>query len=142
MVPETASPVSWRAPKKGKKYFTVAEANRALVYVSRIVDEISEHYQRVMALRKEIEQGRHNETKSPGRSEYELLMDRLNELIDELHQVGVELKDLELGLLDFPAVHEGREIYLCWHRGEREVRAWHEVDAGYAGRQDVSLLAG
>ncbi len=142
MVPGTASPVSWRAPKKGKKYFTVAEANRALVYVSRIVDEISEHYQRVMALRKEIEQGRHSETKSPGRSEYELLMDRLNGLIDELHQVGVELKDLELGLLDFPAVHEGREIYLCWHRGEREVRAWHEVDAGYAGRQDVSLLAG
>jgi hypothetical protein len=142
MVPGTASPVSWRAPKKGKKYFTVAEANRALVYVSRIVEEISEHYQRVMTLRKEIEQGRHSDTKSPGRSEYELLMDRLNELIDELHQVGVELKDLELGLLDFPAVHEGREVYLCWHRGETEVRAWHEVDAGYAGRQDVSLLAG
>ena len=67
-------------------------------------------------------------------------MDHLSDLFDELHQVGVELKDFEKGLLDFPAVHEGREICLCWHRGEQCVGAWHELDAGPEERH--SLLEG
>jgi hypothetical protein len=135
-----ASTSASRPPRKGKKYFTVAEANRALVYVSKVVDEITGCYHEVMELRKQIEQVDHLDSQNPIRVEYEGLMDSLNELIDELHQVGVELKDLELGLLDFPSVYEGREIYLCWRRGESEVSAWHEVDAGYAGRQDVSVM--
>jgi hypothetical protein len=67
-------------------------------------------------------------------------MDHLSELVDELRVVGVELKDFEKGLVDFPAVHEGREVFLCWHWGEDKVQTWHEIDAGYAGRQDVALL--
>ena len=66
----------------------------------------------------------------------------LNLLIDELQQIGVELKDFEKGLVDFPAVHLNREISLCWHSGETNVHTWHEVDAGYAGRQDVTMLLG
>ncbi len=62
-------------------------------------------------------------------------------MIEELQAVGVELKDFDQLLLDFPAIHEGREICLCWHQGESSVNAWHEVGAGYAGRQDVALLA-
>ena len=53
--------------------------------------------------------------------------DQINTLIEELQAVGVELKDFDKMLLDFPAIHEGREIYLCWHRGETAVQAWHEV---------------
>jgi hypothetical protein len=72
--------------------------------------------------------------------EYEQAMDRLSQLVDELHRVGVELKDFEKGLVDFPAWHEGREILLCWKQGEAEVAYWHETDAGYAGRQSVKTL--
>jgi hypothetical protein len=57
-----------------------------------------------------------------------------------LHLVGVELKDFERGLVDFPALHQDREVLLCWHRGEDEIAFWHELDAGFGGRQSVELL--
>ncbi len=49
----------------------------------------------------------------------------------------IVLRDLDRGLIDFPALREGREIYLCWVDGEREIAFWHELDAGYAGRQEL-----
>lgn len=129
-----------KAPKKGKKYFSLDEANRALPYVSKIVSEISDCYKQAVDIREGIEHARSQAQQEELQADYETSMDRLNDLLDELHLVGVELKDFEKGLLDFPAVHEGREIFLCWHRGEQCVQAWHEVEAGYSGRQDVSVL--
>ena len=127
-------------PRRGKKYFSITEANRALPYVARVVDDIVRTYDQAVALRKRIEQPHPEDSVEAVKNGYEKEMDHLNRLIEELHQVGVELKDFERGLIDFPAVHEGREILLCWHRGESAIQAWHEVDAGYAGRQDVALL--
>jgi hypothetical protein len=49
----------------------------------------------------------------------------------------VIVRDLERGLVDFPGLREGREIYLCWEEGEPEVAHWHETDAGFSGRQDL-----
>jgi hypothetical protein len=129
-----------RAPQSGKKYFTVDQANRALPYVSRVADDIAQHYQTVIGLRQRLEQPRPEDDANALRREYEKGMDHLSDLIEELHEVGVELKDFERGLVDFPAVYEGREVYLCWQRGENSILAWHEVDAGFTGRQDVALL--
>ena len=123
-----------------KRLFTVSEANRALPYVSRVVDDISRAYGSVIQLRRQLEEL--DEHSDAVERDYEQAMDRLSELVDELHVVGVELKDFERGLVDFPAMHEGREILLCWCRGEDRVGQWHEVDAGFAGRQPVELLAG
>jgi hypothetical protein len=47
------------------------------------------------------------------------------------------VKDLDLGLLDFPAHHDGREVELCWHVGEESVGFWHEIGEGYAGRKPI-----
>lgn len=139
-MPESnASAVAPRGPKPGKKYFSVPEANRALPYVSRIVEDLTDCYGRVINYKRQMEGAAARENRQL-EAEYETAMDRLSGYMDELHHVGVELKDFEKGLLDFPALHEGREIYLCWHRGESNVRTWHELDAGYGGRQDVSLL--
>jgi hypothetical protein len=66
--------------------------------------------------------------------------ERLQEYIDELRRLGLEPKGALEGLVDFPAVIEGRLVYLCWKLGEPEVTHWHELEAGYAGRQ--SLVAG
>ena len=72
--------------------------------------------------------------------EYEAAIEQLNRYVDELQEVGVELKDYDMGLIDFPAMYHGREICLCWKAGENAVAAWHETDSGFAGRQDVATL--
>jgi hypothetical protein len=55
----------------------------------------------------------------------------------ELDAVEVIVRDLERGLVDFPALRDGREVYLCWEEGEDEISHWHETDAGFSGRQDL-----
>ena len=130
----------WNEPKVGRKYFAIAEANSALPYVSRVVDDISAAYERAVDVRQRIEHPNSDDCVDQLREDYELLMDQLNEFIDELALVGVELKDFERGLIDFPSLYQGREIYLCWQRGEPGIEAWHEIDAGFAGRQDVAEL--
>ena len=127
-----------RAPKRGKKYFSLSEANRALPYVARVVEDITSCYRTAVQLRQHIEHPMPEDCAEKLQSDYDRSMDKLSNLMEELHQVGVELKDFEMGLLDFPAVHDGREVYLCWHRGETNVQAWHEIDSGYAGRQDIA----
>ena len=66
---------------------------------------------------------------------------RLREYVEELQHLGVELKGPADGLLDFPSELEGRIVYLCWKLGEPEVAHWHELDAGFAGRQSLAVGA-
>ncbi len=58
-------------------------------------------------------------------------------LVHMILDTGAQIKDINTGLLDFSAVKEDREVYLCWQYGEGEIAYWHEVDAGYAGRQPI-----
>ena len=53
----------------------------------------------------------------------------------ELREMEIVLRDLDRGLVDFPSLRDGREVYLCWEEGEDEIGFWHEPDAGYGGRQ-------
>jgi hypothetical protein len=63
--------------------------------------------------------------------------DRLDELIHNVQDTGAVIKDINTGLLDFPAMREGQEVYLCWRHGEADIAFWHEVDAGFAGRRSI-----
>jgi hypothetical protein len=63
---------------------------------------------------------------------------RLDVLVHKIRDTGVLFKDINLGLLDFPALKDGREIYLCWKYGEGEIAFWHEIEAGYAGRRPIA----
>ena len=65
------------------------------------------------------------------------LTDELDKLIARINHLDCELKDIERGLVDFPSLREGREVYLCWRLGEPEVAFWHELDAGFGGRQPL-----
>jgi hypothetical protein len=69
-----------------------------------------------------------------------MAIERLDDLVDELEDVGAQLKDHQSGLVDFVGRHEGRDVYLCWKLGEESIAYWHELDAGFAGRKPVSLL--
>lgn len=61
------------------------------------------------------------------------------EYVEELKHLGIETKSVTEGLVDFPAIMEGRKVYLCWKLGEPEVAYWHELDAGFRGRQPLGL---
>lgn len=69
---------------------------------------------------------------------------RLQQLIEAIHETGCLVKDLDIGLLDFPALYKGEEVYLCWKLGEDRIRFWHHIDDGFRGRQpiDDEFLAG
>ena len=71
---------------------------------------------------------------TPGRQVGEAFVE-LQSRLAELERREIVLRDLDRGLIDFPAVRDGREIYLCWVDGEPDIAFWHELDAGYAGRQ-------
>jgi len=57
--------------------------------------------------------------------------------VERVQSYGCQLKDMEMGLIDFPAIRDGREVYLCWKLGEEQIGYWHDVEAGYAGRQPL-----
>jgi hypothetical protein len=134
-----------------KRLFTVEEANQRLPLVRAIVTDIVKLYEDVHSRRDRLNRVRQS---SPGHKtpsmyseevqqiEDELEKDiaRLEEFANELEELGVELKDPVMGLVDFRSLFEGREVYLCWRLGEDEISHWHELDAGFQGRQ--SLLAG
>ena len=66
--------------------------------------------------------------------------DRLDRLVHRIQETGAIVKDLNLGLLDFPAWRKDHEVYLCWKHGEQELAFWHEIDAGFAGRQPIATF--
>ena len=121
------------------KYFTVDEANAALPLVSRIVRDIVEQYRQVMALH-----ARSQEDDLPDLERDRLesaraqATDKLDNLTNELTDIGCDLKDWESGLVDFPARLERRDVYLCWKLGEEHITQWHEVYAGFAGREPIA----
>ncbi|MDX2197537.1 MAG: DUF2203 domain-containing protein [Phycisphaerae bacterium] len=124
-----------------KKYFTIESANRSLVLVRRIVTEIVAGYRELMERRDALEamQRRLRDEETEERlAELQRCADRLNQLHAELVEIGCHLKDWQSGLIDFPARHEGRDVLLCWRIGEESVSHWHELDAGFRGRQAIT----
>jgi hypothetical protein len=121
------------------RHYTVAEANAALPWVR-------ERLERLRAAREGLsdeearealgEAAPQNGGGEPGRVVSEAFI-QLRDALHELQAVQVVLRDLERGLLDFPAMREGREIYLCWEEGEDEIGWWHDPESGYAGRQPL-----
>ena len=128
------------------KHFTLEEANATIPYVRRIVEDIVAEYHtwrdcifryEVIAAESKADEG---ETEEQGqlRVEVDNIAKRISAFIDELTHVGCIFKGLEGGLVDFQARREGRDIYLCWRLEEPEIEYWHELEAGFAGRQPVT----
>ncbi len=78
----------------------------------------------------------HNGGGSPGKQVGEAFL-TLQAGVAALDQRDIVLRDLDRGLIDFPAIRDGREVYLCWIDGEEDIAFWHELDAGYGGRQPL-----
>ena len=61
----------------------------------------------------------------------------IKDLLLQFHRREIQLKDVERGLIDFPAMLDGREVFLCWEKGEEDIEFWHDLDTGYAGREPL-----
>jgi hypothetical protein len=129
------------------KYYTVAEANATLPLVRAIVKDVTELARELRERHERFNRYRGNEARGlseahqeevqQAQEEFERGQERMQELEAELQHLGIELKDYFTGLIDFPCWMNGRPVYLCWRLGEPEVAHWHELDAGFAGRQKL-----
>ena len=120
--------------------FTLELANKALPLVKRIVGDIVQAHGRASQCREVMDRANGAREQASVQGELDRAVMRLEELVDELSNVGVELKDYETGLVDFIGRHDGRDVYLCWKLGEERITHWHELNAGFAGRKPVSML--
>lgn len=127
------------------RYFTLSEANRTLPLVKRIVADITALYPEWRSLVSQYEvvaaQARPEWGESPEqvrlRTEIEVVAKRMQEFLHELEQIGCVFKGFDDGLVDFHGKLDDRDIFWCWKQGEDEIRHWHDLEAGFAGRQPI-----
>ena len=127
------------------RHFTPEEANEALPAVRPLVEQMVEHRRdHVAALARQEQLEGRIRGNGGGIPPAELAdaaaeVDRearaLARVVDELAELGIEVKDIDEGLVDFPALHRGEPVLLCWKLGEDEVGYWHTLDGGFAGRR-------
>lgn len=125
-----------------KKYFTIETANRSLALVSPIVRDILLKMKEAQIIHDTVKEGKNSEIVSEvvlleKLSMAEKLLNQVEYHMKELEGVGVLLKDLQKGLIDFPCLHEGRIVYLCWMFGEANITYWHEINHGFSDRKTI-----
>jgi hypothetical protein len=122
-----------------KKHYTPEEA-RALL------PQVREWFAQLHVLRKEVEKQEKALFKlvEPGRdlggpvvNKWVRNLARLKAVLLQFYRREIQVKDLDRGLIDFPSILEGREVFLCWEDGEEDIGFWHELDSGYAGREPL-----
>ena len=127
------------------KFFTLAEANRTLPLVKRIVQDITalhpawrelvDRYELIAAAARP-EWGESPEQLAL-KAQIDAAAQKINGFLQELEQIGCEFKGFDEGLVDFHGKLEDHEILWCWKLGEDRITHWHELDAGFAGRQPI-----
>ena len=134
-----ANPAPTVAPRTiERKTFSLDEANRALTYIGPIVRDIRNTYRQAIDIQQRLELPLAERETRDLTEDHDRAMARLTHYVEELSDTGVELKDYELGLVDFPATRGGRHVLLCWKLGEKTIGHWHETDAGFAGREPIA----
>ncbi len=121
-------------------FFTLQEANETLKTIRPLMNEIQEIRRRILASQPEAWPAIEKSAGNGGNRALSAMFQeftRLDALVHSIQDTGALIKDINIGLLDFPALKDGREVYLCWKHGEERVQFWHETDAGFAGRQVI-----
>ncbi|HZU20153.1 MAG TPA: DUF2203 domain-containing protein [Gaiellaceae bacterium] len=130
-----------------KRLFTPGEANSALAEVRPVAERLVATRARMRGL---VETqgdlvtaiggnggGYAASDLNAAHAELAQLAERVADCVRELDALGVVVKDLDTGLLDFPALRDGEEVELCWHVGEERVEYWHEIGIGFRGRKPI-----
>jgi hypothetical protein len=117
------------------KYFTPAEARRTLPLVKNIVQDILETTKEMRLLADEI--GNNVE----GNDRIKKMASDVDKFMNELEEIGCYFKDwnFRIGLVDFPGLINGREVFFCWKSDEEDIEFYHELDEGFSGRKPIPL---
>lgn len=128
------------------KHFTREEAEALLPQIEPLLLDLQQRHSALLPLRQELEtlqqrmrgngHGLHEQLARLNR-EYAAMLEEVNRLVRRIYTFGCQLKDPAMGLIDFPALRDGREILLCWRLGETGIQWWHETTTGFQGRQPL-----
>ena len=124
-------------------HFTVPEANETLDLVKPMIEEMMRIGDTIRLHQPELWSLVEKSAGDGGNPELSRLLkdfDRLDVLLHRVQDLGILVKDLKTGLIDFPALRGDHEVYLCWKYGEESIQFWHEIDAGFAGRQSLGVF--
>ena len=124
-------------------YFTLAEANAALQIIKPLMEKVQAIRQNILAQKPEVWPVVEKAAGNGGSKVASLLameFEQLDQCVHQIQATGAVLKDINLGLLDFSAWREDHEVYLCWKYGEQNIEYWHEIEAGFAGRQSIETF--
>jgi hypothetical protein len=125
------------------KTFTLEEARALLPQLRSLVSEMRDVKAKIDAMQgdvakaRDVASGNGNVRDRSKIGEAEKLTARLTDLMEQVNELGCEIKGIDEGLIDFPAEREGRPVYLCWRLGEDEISYWHDLDTGFGGRQPL-----
>lgn len=122
------------------KNFTIEEANGLIPYLLDWVPRLQELYSLMHQSFPDIQKARSKAEYGGGSvfgTDYLKVVLRANQITRNLEEKGCVLKGIEMGLVDFPSVRDGKEVYLCWKNPEQTIRFWHDVDSGFSGRQPI-----
>lgn len=125
------------------RLFTVEEANGLLPRLRELFAEVARHRDAMRDRNLQVEEVLENapaDSGSRAASEYLAEAHGLYRSMEQIRELGVMLKDLDAGIMDFPCERGGELVFLCWHPREESVRYWHEVEDGYRGRRPISEL--
>ncbi|KMP11003.1 hypothetical protein UZ36_05850 [Candidatus Nitromaritima sp. SCGC AAA799-C22] len=121
-----------------KRYFTIDEANDVIPQLLQDIPRLKELRDDLIRKFPDVKKARDNTQSNGGSVQgtgYLYCVLQLNFLTERLESKGCILKGIRRGLVDFPALREGKEVYLCWKMPEEKIEYWHEIHAGFAGRQ-------
>ena len=131
-----------------RRLFSLEEANQLVPWLERTFQGLAPSMQRLQELRERLSTiqrerqrlngtfDRYNEYNSL-QAELDSISAEMQGMIDEIIAEGIIVRDISSGLVDFPHVRQGREVYLCWISGESSIEFWHETDRGFAHRQPL-----
>lgn len=123
-----------------EKHFSLQEANSLLPELRRIFGKIGKIRESMGEKQEEIAATVERAKSNGGGAKaarYLGDMASLRHLIGEIEEMGVLIKDINRGLVDFPTLRDGKEVFLCWELGEDNIRYWHDIESGYAGRRPI-----
>jgi hypothetical protein len=131
-----------------ERTFTLSEAQSLLPILESLLRSAMESKKLIEQVDAELQEVAHRVFLNGGtllqvvplarrKAERQKAMQRVKDAVAEIHATGVQVKDLDIGLLDFPCVVEGEVVLLCWKLGEKDITHWHSTTEGFAGRKPI-----